>query len=745
MSARGTFGWGLLVFATALLLRLAYVAEYHDEIGLDVSRISQSDNHVFAEWGRTIADGDVLCRNQPHAWHFWTRQVAPDSQWIEWYGGERTFHQAPLYPYFLAAVFTLLGDDHESVAPVQALIGALTCLLTFLLAYRVAGIRVAVVAGLLLAFCAPYFFYDAFMLRDGPIALLVMVVAIALERVLRMQRGRDWFVLGAALGLFTLAKETGPALVALSVLLAAWRHRESPRRALGMAGLVLAGFLTLAAPAYARNIAVGAPTFRLSTRGPEVFIDGNAAGQDGKTWDPPIDLTRAILTETGFSLPGAMVESVLTHRSAPTGYLSLLWDKTRAFFHGEEIPNNVNFDQFRAHLTTLRVGFVTVTFLGPACLLGLLLGLRRRERLAGPYLLFAALTASVIALYILGRFRLQVLPLMAIFAAITVDEITRLFQRRSLAVVPLLAVLAWLVHTSRPADTAFTGENKHAAFMMMHVVTDDLERALHFRDRHREATEHLDLERMEPEQRRFLRDLDAAFDRYEEAHQHRGAERLLRLGRAYADYVEATGGFLQGLMRERALECLIEAERLDRSLVGLDYETGRVYRATGDVDEAILRFIRELGRDPAHPPSHRGIGLILFDLERVDSSVRHLETAILGGENDALLLATSALVRGSPSQLDRSVPLLAGQSLRVYDATVAIERARAARALCGPTDTEALRRVGLALYAAGRSSENRAALEESRDVFVDLESVSPNRLEEWRRLVAVVDKCIAAL
>src|SRR5690606_386209 len=119
-----------------------------------------------------------------------------------------------------------------------------------------------------------------------------------------------------------------------------------------------------------------------------------------------------------FSLPGTVVKSVATHRSRPTGYVELLWNKTCAFFAGEEIPNNVNFEQFRAHLSTLRLGFVTVTFLGPACLLGLLLGLRRRERLAAPYLLFLALTASVVALYVLGRFRLQVLPLMALFSAV---------------------------------------------------------------------------------------------------------------------------------------------------------------------------------------------------------------------------------------------------------------------------------------------------------------------------------------
>ncbi len=745
MNGRAAVGLGLLVFVLALAVRLAHVAEYRSEVGLDVSRIAQSDNHVFAEWARQIAAGDVLCRNQPHAWHFWTRQVAPDAQWVDWYGGERTYHQAPLYPYFLAAVFRSFGDDRTAVAIVQAVLGALTCLLTFVLGRRVAGPRVGVVAGLLLALCSPYFFYDVFLLRDGPIALLVVVAALAAERVLRLGRRRDWLGLGAALGLFTLMKETGPALLVLAIGLAAWRHRAALRRAALPAGLLVLGFLVVAAPAYARNVAVGAPTFRLSTRGPEVFIAGNAAGQDGRSWDPPIDLTRRILTETGFSLPGAMIESIETHRSAPTGYLALLWEKTRAFFSGEEIPNNVNYDQFRAHLSTLRIGFVTVTFLGPACLLGLFLGLRRRERLAAPYLLFLALSASVIALYVLGRFRIQVLPLMALFSAVAIDDVARRLRRAPMAALPPLLAFGALLWVAWPKPSVFTAENKHAAFMMMHVVTDDLERARRFRDAHRAAIGDLDLEAIDPDQRRFLAALDAAFERYEEAHEHRGAERMLRLGRAYADYVEATGGFLQGLMRERAFECLDEARRLDRGLAGPDYETGRVLMASHDLDGAVLSFVRELGFAPEHPGAHRGIGLIMYGLERRDASVRHLEMAIRGGEDDAALLATSALVRGSPSMIDKSVPLVGGEMLRVYAPELAIERARAARAAAGPSEVEVLLRVGLALYAAGRGLEDREALLEGRAVFEGLIEAQPGRAAEWERLASVIDDTLAAL
>ena len=40
----------IIVFTIALILRVLYVVEHHHELGLDVSKLPQTDNFVFSEW-----------------------------------------------------------------------------------------------------------------------------------------------------------------------------------------------------------------------------------------------------------------------------------------------------------------------------------------------------------------------------------------------------------------------------------------------------------------------------------------------------------------------------------------------------------------------------------------------------------------------------------------------------------------------------------------------------------------------
>src|SRR5438093_9886183 len=53
------------------------------------------------------------------AYHLWARRIA-DGDWL----GEGVFYQAPLYPYFLALIYRVLGESVAAVRLIQAFIGA---------------------------------------------------------------------------------------------------------------------------------------------------------------------------------------------------------------------------------------------------------------------------------------------------------------------------------------------------------------------------------------------------------------------------------------------------------------------------------------------------------------------------------------------------------------------------------------------------------------------------------------------
>jgi len=643
---------GLVVFVLALAIRVTYVIEDAEVLGLDVSRLDQTDNYVFAEWARTIAGGDLLCEHQPHAYHHWTEEIAPEGRWLEWYGGELTFHQAPLYPYLVAAVYALAGDEHLHVGLFQALLGALTCWLTLLIGQRVVSRRAGLYAGLLLALCGPYFFYDAFILRDGPMAFFVALSTLALVHAVDRDRVLSWFLAGASLGLFSLVKETGVPLLACTLIgLAVWR-RTQPRRFLLTSAVLLLGWLLLTAPAFARNVHVGAPTFRLSTRGPEVFVTGNAQGQTGVGWKPPAATMRRILMDSNFSLPRSMAHTLATHRADPWGYVDLLWNKTEAFFNSHEVPNNVDFYLHRSHLSTLRVGFVSLAFLSPAALLGLLLGIPRRRKLAVPYLMLGAVSASVIALYILARFRLQALPLMAVFAGLTVDWfMCALAQRRRLPLALASLALAGLTTWTWSDADPFGEKNKYTGIMLKLAKIGDFEKAKQYRDMLIGVIDGEDEDR-DPMLAVRLDQLYAAFRNFDlaSATPADSGERHLHLAKGYADLIDVTK---RGDMKDfvtLATRHYNRARSLDPDIVGALHGLGQVaYKVENhpsivnrspDLGQALAHFRGELRLHPDHGLSHRDAGLIFHAWKKWRPAMEHLLAAVRFGIEDARVLAS---------------------------------------------------------------------------------------------------------
>src|SRR3954469_12369993 len=95
------------IFLLALSLRLLHVWQILRSPFFDVLL---GDAHSYDEWARKIAAGE----------------------WV----GRDVFYQAPLYPYFLGAIYATVGPSLLAVRVIQAVIGAASCALVALAAQR---------------------------------------------------------------------------------------------------------------------------------------------------------------------------------------------------------------------------------------------------------------------------------------------------------------------------------------------------------------------------------------------------------------------------------------------------------------------------------------------------------------------------------------------------------------------------------------------------------------------------------
>jgi 4-amino-4-deoxy-L-arabinose transferase-like glycosyltransferase len=241
------------VFVIALTVRLLHVRELS---AAPVFDMRVGDSAVYDAWAREIAGGDVL--------------------------GDEVFWYAPLYPYVLGAIYALVGDGGWAVRVVQALLGALTCVLLADAGRRLFGPSAGIVAGALLALYAPSIFYGALIHRP---VLELFSLGVVVWHVSARPAGDApvlWtLALGLASGVLVLAREN--ALALLPVLLV-WLvlERPSPKRArVVRAAVFLAGLTLTLAPVALRNRIVGGELHLTAANFGDNFYKGNNERADG--------------------------------------------------------------------------------------------------------------------------------------------------------------------------------------------------------------------------------------------------------------------------------------------------------------------------------------------------------------------------------------------------------------------------------------------------------------------------------
>jgi len=207
-SSKTHLGWCLAgIAAVALIVRVAY--------------LFQIDDLVF--FHHLVGDAE--------SYDTWAERIAAGQWW-----GPESFYQAPLYPYFLAIVYRLVGHDVWLVRLVQCVLGSLGCVLVAVAGTHFFGRHSGLIAGLLLAVYPPAIFFDgliqkasvAFFLTAGVLALIAWSM-----KELTVWR---WVIVGLVLGLLALTWEQALALAPVVAVWLLLRRERGVNRDQGIEG-----------------------------------------------------------------------------------------------------------------------------------------------------------------------------------------------------------------------------------------------------------------------------------------------------------------------------------------------------------------------------------------------------------------------------------------------------------------------------------------------------------------------------
>jgi tetratricopeptide (TPR) repeat protein len=443
------------------------------------------------------------------SYHSWAQQIAA-GDWL----GSSVFYQAPFYPYFLGALYAAVGEDAAVVRAAQSLLGASACVLLADAGRRLFSANAGLLAGLLLAVYAPAIFFDGLVQKASLGSFLLCLALWFIARLCERPRVGDWAWLGVVLGALVLTREN--ALVIVGVIAAwLWIHfaGEGARRWAFSAALLL-GVLATLLPVTLRNYAVGGEVqITTSQLGPNFYIGNNRDAQGvymplqrgrGDPLAEQRDAKRLAETAVGRELTPGEVSSYWLERSFeemgedPARWLALMARKWRLAWNAAEIGDTEFQEQHARYSLPLRAAGRIAHFgwIAPLAVLGLWVTWTDRRKLWILYALFAAYTASVVAFYVMARYRQPLVPLLLLFAGAGGAGALRALREASLGerVGVALAVAAtalfcnldtgqrgaprWVADYNVGTALLAEGDAEGAVFALREALQDDADQVL---------------------------------------------------------------------------------------------------------------------------------------------------------------------------------------------------------------------------------------------------------------------------
>ncbi len=354
----------------------------------------------------------------------WARQIIAQTGLAK-----RAFHGMPLYPYFLAFLMRLLGDNIELIRGFHLVLGSVNVIFIYVIAKRLFGQKVAVLSGILTALSFPLIYYDWLLMPVPLIIFLSCVVICGFLYLDEHSRFLRWFLLGLFLGSGALADGKFLIFVMFSFCFILFRKRRSARAIAKRLALCALGLLLVLASVSYRNYKLGNDFVFLSAHSGINFYIGNnpqSTGtfnnpmflrpfHQGHVDDPRIIAESRLRKELKPSEVSAYWQNLAVDfiRENPQRYFDLIVNKLKLFFIDHQATYDLDLIFQRQWKKKLdHNGFRIIL---PLALLGMIIGLKKNPK--AWLIVFLILSQLIFTLiyFLILRHRISILPFLIIF------------------------------------------------------------------------------------------------------------------------------------------------------------------------------------------------------------------------------------------------------------------------------------------------------------------------------------------
>jgi len=435
-------------------------------------------------FNRLIVDSEVYDQ--------WAQYIAAG----HWLGGDRAFYMDPLYPYVLAIIYKFFGHDLLLVRLLQAGLGGATCALVAIIGQRISSDKaVGTLAAFLLAIYGPAIFQDGEIEKT---TLGVFLITAALATAICRFRF-SCFYSGVFLALATLTRGNLVLLMPLGALylfidsgqqfeheVNSLKYRDRfVRRLTGKQGqnalVYILGIVVMLTPVLVRNYYVSGEWILTTSQAGQNFYTGNNPFNDVGAYRPlPFVRPQSLYEEADFH---AKAESLTGKKLSPVE-VSSFWFREATkhiienplyasavfirkfclFWSNVEVADTWDFYFLKRYSSVLNLPLLNFGLLLTFSAIGAVAFYKSYD---GVRLIVGFITAysiTVIAFFIFSRYRIHVVPPLAVLSALGL-----LWMRERIVVRDYLKLLQYSSLATLVFVFSFMGASTFGYFAREHV------------------------------------------------------------------------------------------------------------------------------------------------------------------------------------------------------------------------------------------------------------------------------------
>lgn len=399
--------------------------------------------------------------------------------------------QAPLYPWFMAALYRIFSPDINVIRIFQALMGSASCAFSIVITYRLFRSRAgAFIAGAIHALYLPLIFYEGVLVPATLIVFLNLLSITILVSGDGPPRVGRTILSGLFLGASIAAKPVSALLIPFLILHLHFSRKTEGglvagaawKASLRCALVLLIGIIAAIAPVTIRNARMTGEFIPVSSGLGINFYHGANPEANGYYAVPsykgiyigatPEDQARSIemiaSRETGRKLKATEVSRFWLRKGIefnlenPGRFGRLAATKALFFWNKYERANVENFNFHRGLPGVLGLPIFTFGVVAPLGLIGIFL---TRSAWKSLWILYGGVItyfAACVIFYVLARYRLPVVTFLIPFAGAGLVALVSMARKRSLLDLVLsiaaLALIYYFINLGVMKDTV-TGES----------------------------------------------------------------------------------------------------------------------------------------------------------------------------------------------------------------------------------------------------------------------------------------------